>query len=70
MKSQDRSLSNFSWQNGYGAFSVNEKNVETVSRYIDRQEEHHGPDRVVYQDEFLSILRENEIDFDPKYIWD
>lgn len=33
--------SRFSWQEGYGAFSVSPSQVETVKRYIDTQEEHH-----------------------------
>src|SRR5687767_13913356 len=31
----------FSWQNGYGAFSVSQSNVEAVREYIRTQEEHH-----------------------------
>jgi hypothetical protein len=30
-----------SWQDGYGALSLRKDELETVSRYIDRQEEHH-----------------------------
>lgn len=31
----------FTWGRGYGAFSVSESNVGTVSEYIARQKEHH-----------------------------
>ena len=31
----------FSWQTGYGAFSVSESNVDKVSNYIKNQLEHH-----------------------------
>jgi len=35
------SLKHFSWQRGYGAFTVSQSNVEEVRRYIARQKEHH-----------------------------
>ncbi len=31
----------FAWQSGYGCFSVSESQVAVVSRYIEKQEEHH-----------------------------
>jgi hypothetical protein len=31
---KEKGLSDFAWQNGYGAFSVSESNVESVSAYI------------------------------------
>ena len=70
MKTQGDSLHNFSWQNGYGAFSVNEKNVETVRKYIDRQEEHHGFEGLTFREEYQSFLNKNELEADPKYLWD
>jgi putative transposase len=34
------------WQEGYGALSIREEEVERVSRYIDNQERHHSKGRV------------------------
>jgi len=31
----------FSWQRGYGVFSISEKHIPRVSKYIKNQEEHH-----------------------------
>jgi REP element-mobilizing transposase RayT len=31
----------FSWGIGYGAFSISDSNLETVTKYIKQQEEHH-----------------------------
>ena len=45
----------FTWQEGYGAFSVSPSNVEAVKRYIANQEEHHS--RKTFDDEFAAILR-------------
>ena len=36
-----KSASHFTWQRGYGAFSVSESFVENVVNYIENQEEHH-----------------------------
>jgi REP element-mobilizing transposase RayT len=58
---------NFSWQNGYGAFSVSASQVPAVARYIENQEKHHA--KRSFRDEFIEILRANEIEFDEKYLW-
>ena len=57
----------FAWQAGYGAFSVNHSNVEAVKEYIACQEEHHR--KVSFQEELLSFLRKQGIEFDERYIW-
>ncbi|GAA5496456.1 hypothetical protein Rhal01_02640 [Rubritalea halochordaticola] len=45
----------FSWQEGYGAFSVSPNTVEDVRNYILNQEEHHR--NRSFEEEFQSILR-------------
>ena len=57
----------FAWQTGYGAFSVSESNVPTVSRYIAEQEEHH--EKLTFQEEYLAFLRKNKISYDERCIW-
>ena len=44
----------FSWQIGYGAFSVSESNVESVVKYIQNQKEHH--EKLSYQQELDLFL--------------
>jgi putative transposase len=58
----------FAWQNGYGAFSVSRSNVEAVSAYIAKQEEHHR--RMTFQEELLALLKKHGIDYDERYIWE
>ncbi|MCH7719995.1 MAG: IS200/IS605 family transposase [Planctomycetes bacterium] len=58
----------FAWQAGYGAFSVSRSNLESVTRYIANQAEHHK--RLSFQDEFIDFLKRHEIEFDPRYIWE
>jgi REP element-mobilizing transposase RayT len=58
----------FYWQSGYGAFSVSPSNEPQVRTYIETQEEHHK--RTTYQDEFRTLLRKHEVEWDERYVWD
>ncbi len=60
-------LKYLSWQNGYGAFTVSASQIENVKEYITNQEKHH---RKIgsFRDEFIKLLRANEIEFDEKYL--
>jgi REP element-mobilizing transposase RayT len=60
------SLKNFSWQRGYGAFTVSQSSVEAVRRYIARQKEHHQ--KISFRDEFIQFLLENGIEYDERFI--
>lgn len=57
----------FSWQEGYGAFSIGISNVDEAKKYIENQEKHHSKES--FRDEYLKFLRKNNIDFDEKYLW-
>ena len=57
----------YSWQEGYGAFSVSTSHKDQVIKYIQNQEEHHRT--CSFQEEFLNFLRKHEIQFDEKYLW-
>jgi REP-associated tyrosine transposase len=59
-------LKGFSWQRGYGAFTVSQSNVEQVSQYIRRQKEHHT--KVSFRDEFIQFLKANGIEYDERYV--
>ena len=58
----------FWWQAGYGAFSVAPSQVTTVSRYIERQEEHHRVQ--TFQEEFRQLLSRSQLAYDERYMWD
>ena len=58
----------FSWQSGYGAFSVGRNEIEQVRDYIRRQPEHHAT--VSFQDEFRTLLTEFGMECDERYVWD
>jgi len=61
-------LQHFWWQAGYGAFSVAQSQVSAVSRYIERQEEHHRAQS--FQDEFRQVLSRYQFAYDERYVWD
>jgi REP element-mobilizing transposase RayT len=56
----------FTWQEGYSVFTVSASMVETVSRYIERQEEHHR--KVTFVDELKQLLEKHGVEYDPKYL--
>jgi putative transposase len=56
----------FSWQRGYGAFTVSQSNVEEVRRYIAGQREHHA--KISFRDEFIQFLKANRIEYDERYL--
>ena len=68
IKTKGGMLTKFSWQNGYGVFSVGRSEIERVKSYILNQEEHHR--KRSFQDEYRKFLREYEIEYDEKYVWD
>jgi len=57
----------FGWQDGYGAFTVGSREVESINRYIREQKEHHR--RKTFQEEYLDLLRQSGIEFDERYLW-
>ena len=63
-----RGIDNFSWQNGYGTFSVSSSKVEIVKNYILNQKEHHK--KTSFKEEYRTFLKEYKIDYDERYVWD
>ena len=57
----------FSWQEGYGAFSVSQSNLGRVATYIRNQEAHHG--RRSFQIEYVNLLELHKVLFDQRYVF-
>lgn len=57
----------FSWQEGYGAFSFSKSELPTIIQYIINQTVHHR--RKTFSEEYYDMLKEFEIDFDDRYIF-
>jgi REP element-mobilizing transposase RayT len=60
-------LRSFSWQDGYGAFTVSKSDIPSVIRYIQNQREHHKT--ITFQEEYLEFLKMNNIAYDERYLW-
>jgi putative transposase len=65
---KEKGIHGFGWQNGYGAFSVSESNVEAVTAYITNQGEHHK--KQSYQEEVRELFKRHRVAFDERYVWD
>jgi len=68
LKTKDLALSDFHWQNGYGAFSISPGHIDALTTYIDTQEEHHRKES--FQDEFRRLLKKYGLAWDERYVWD
>ncbi|MFT4770415.1 MAG: putative transposase [Cryomorphaceae bacterium] len=68
MKTNGERYKDFFWQDGYGAFSVNPHETETVKNYISNQHEHH--EKVGFKNECRGFLKKYDVEYDEKYVWD
>lgn len=68
VKTQSTHLANFSWQRGYGCFSVGPTDLNSLCDYIDEQEKHHA--MRTFQDEFRMFLKKYGVEYDEAYAWD
>ncbi|QDS96655.1 Transposase IS200 like protein [Roseimaritima multifibrata] len=58
----------FHWQDGYGAFTVSRSQEAEVVRYIENQLQHHT--KRDFKSEFMLMLKQHEIEFDERYLWE
>ncbi len=58
----------FSWQAGYGAFSIGESQADAVIHYVQNQEGHHR--KVTFQEEYRKFLERYKVAYDEQYVWD
>lgn len=67
LRQQSVELSKFSWQSGYGAFSISSSHTDAVKEYIKNQKEHHKA--CSFEDEWLRLLRKQNVAFDERYVF-
>ena len=67
-KDATNGVSTFSWQAGYGAFSISQSNLPIVIDYVDNQATHHR--QRTFQDEYRDLCQRHELDLDERYAWD
>ena len=56
----------FSWQDGYAAFTVSWTHLESVRQYIAAQAEHHR--KTDFITEFRALLAKNGVKYEEKYL--
>jgi len=60
--------SKFSWQEGYGAFSYGQTQINSVYDYILNQERHH--EKRTFKEEYIELMQKFRIEFNEKYVID
>lgn len=68
LKTQSPAFSRFTWQRGYGAFSVSPSDLDALRAYINDQEERHR--KRTFQEEYRAFLQRYSVEYDERYIWD
>lgn len=57
----------FSWQEGFGAFSLGKSQFSKTVKYIENQQEHLK--KSTFREEYLQFLTEYEVEYDERYIF-
>lgn len=68
IKTKGNQYNDFSWQSGYGVFSISRRNIDSIINYISSQKEHHK--KITFKDELIKLLKKGNLKFDEKYLWD
>lgn len=58
----------FQWQEGFGAFSYGQSQLDTIIAYINNQEQHHQ--KKTFKVEYLALLQKFNIEYDDKYLFE
>jgi len=58
----------FQWQEGFGAFSYGQSQLDIVITYINNQEQHH--EQKTFKDEYMELLQRFNIIYDEKYLFE
>ncbi len=61
-------MHSFSWQAGYGAFTVSPSIIPNTRKYIANQKEHHR--QRTYREELITFLKEYGVQYDEKWLSD
>jgi len=54
------------WAEGYGAFTLSLKEKDAIVNYVKNQQNHHR--KQSFREEYIALLKENGIDFDPEFV--
>ncbi|AHW59567.1 REP element-mobilizing transposase RayT [Draconibacterium orientale] len=68
IKEKQFSKFQFRWQQGFGAFSYGQSQLNDIIRYIENQKEHHR--KKSFQEEYLAFLNAFDIEFKNEYLFE
>jgi REP element-mobilizing transposase RayT len=68
INSQINTYLRFSWQEGFGGFTVGYRELDHVFHYIQDQEKHHAKDS--FRSEYLNILKDQGMEFNSDYLFE
>jgi len=68
IKTRGDGYHSFSWQAGYGAFSIGQSGLHALRSYVATQRKHHA--KRDFKAEFRALLRKYQIEYDEQYVWD
>jgi len=57
----------FQWQEGFGAFSYAQSQLDTVIAYVNNQEKHH--ETKTFKHEYLELLQKFNVEYNEKYLF-
>lgn len=58
----------FHWQDGYGAFSYGQSQLDKIYNYVLEQEKHHN--RRTFNEEYTELLKKFNVEYDKKYLFE
>ncbi|MES2774984.1 MAG: IS200/IS605 family transposase [Bacteroidota bacterium] len=58
----------FSWQDGFGAFTYGHSQIDQVVKYVMNQKQRHQ--KHTFRQEYISLLKKFEIEFEEKYLFE
>ena len=67
IKTKSPTLRTFGWQDGYGAFTIGQSQVEALQNYIAGQKERHK--KLSFEQELVALLKKYNVQYDERYIW-
>ena len=67
IKTKGHAFAGFHWQDGCGAFSIGESQVDAVTDYIRGQKERHKS--ITFEDELVALAQRCGVAFDTRYLW-
>jgi len=57
---------NFHWQSGFGAFSISNSEVDSLSSYIGNQTDHHR--EATWEQEYRDLLEKHGVDYSEQFL--